>query len=35
MGPQIAARSIQVDNEIKNLLDVQIAVQLPLIQKPQ
>jgi len=35
MGPQIAARFIQVDNQIKNLLDLQIAMQLPLIQKPQ
>jgi hypothetical protein len=35
MGPQIAARFVQVDNQIKNLLDLQIAMQLPLIQKPQ
>lgn len=35
MGPQIAARFIQVDNQIKNLLDLQIAMQLPLIKKPQ
>jgi len=35
LGPQIAARFIQVDNQIKNLLDLQIAMQLPLIQKPQ
>ena len=35
MGPQIAARFIQVDNQIKNILDLQIAMQLPLIQKPQ
>lgn len=31
-GPQIAARFIQVDNQIKKLLDLQIAMQLPLIQ---
>lgn len=35
LGPQIAARFIQVDNQIKSLLDLQIAQQLPLIQKPQ
>lgn len=35
LGPQIAARFIQVDNQIKNLLDLQIAMQLPLIQKPE
>ena len=35
MGPRIAARFVQVDNQIKNLLDIQIAMQLPLIQKPE
>ena len=35
MGPRIAARFIQVDNQIKNLLDLQIAMELPLIQKPE
>ena len=34
LGPQIAARFVQVDNQIKNLLDLPIAMQLPLIQKP-
>ena len=35
MGARIAARFYQVDNQLTNLLDLQIAQELPLVQKPQ
>ena len=35
MGPKIAARFVQVDNQLTNLLDLQVAQMLPLVQKPQ
>lgn len=35
MGARIAARFYQVDNQLMNLLDLQIAQELPLVQKPQ
>ncbi|NKB90362.1 MAG: hypothetical protein GKS06_19315 [Acidobacteria bacterium] len=35
MGAKIAARFTQVDNQLTSLLDLQIAQQLPLVQKPQ
>lgn len=35
MGARIAARFYQVDNQLTNLLDLQIAQELPLVQKPE
>ncbi len=35
MGPKIAARFVQVDNQLTNLLDLQVAQMLPLVKKPQ
>lgn len=35
MGPKVAGRFMQVDNQIMNLLDLQIAQQLPLVKKPE
>jgi hypothetical protein len=35
MSPVIAARFLQVDRQLQMLLDLQIASELPLIQRPQ
>ena len=35
MSPSIAARFLQVENQIGALLDLQIAAQVPLVEKPQ
>jgi len=35
MGARIAGRFVQVDNQLTNLVDLQIAQQLPLVQKPE
>jgi hypothetical protein len=35
MSPIVAARFIQVENQLEALIDLQIAAQVPLVEKPQ
>ena len=35
MSPMVAARFIQVENQLEALIDLQIAAQVPLVEKPQ
>jgi hypothetical protein len=35
MSPMVAVRFIQVENQLEALIDLQIAAQVPLVEKPQ